>query len=406
MRKEMDTDSLIDALVLSAVVLTVSLIALFLASQTEFSALQALIGWLDPVFFIYNILLAMMAILIVPFVTFFYVHNMREEKRQRLLNELTHDERNEFIERIDLALKERIKFRNYLGSMIVIMIVIALGAAIILFFKPTYDPIGEKDGVNFAKGANFLLLGPFIELYIADEKKVYHHIIVSLTAFQFGFLGAYVYFISYLVRNYFTLDLTPNTYVDSTIRMVTGSILSLVVSFILPIRPLFDNVSSDEFFLRSLPVAAFFIGFFPSRGLLLVEKFGSWILNLTRSGYNAASLSELGGVSYAHEVRLRREGFDNLENLSHAEPLDLALRTGFSFRQLKHWIGEAWLRVHLGEGYPKFEENTGITSREELTVYLAAADAAAAASDLASRLEPPLSNRVLGVCALLKQGGS
>ena len=38
----------------------------------------------------------------------------------------------------------------------------------------------------------------------------------------------------------------------------------------------------------------------------------------------ALPLSMLGGMSYAHELRLEREGFDNIENLSNADPVDLA----------------------------------------------------------------------------------
>ena len=53
-----------------------------------------------------------------------------------------------------------------------------------------------------------------------------HRIITSLVAFQFGFLGAYVYFIGALVRSYFTLDLSPHTYVDSSVRMVVASVMT------------------------------------------------------------------------------------------------------------------------------------------------------------------------------------
>ncbi len=52
-----------------------------------------------------------------------------------------------------------------------------------------------------------------------------------MIAFQFGFLGAYVYFIGSVVRAYFTLDLTSHTFVDGAIRMIVASILALVLSF-------------------------------------------------------------------------------------------------------------------------------------------------------------------------------
>jgi hypothetical protein len=65
-------------------------------------------------------------------------------------------------------------------------------------------------------------------------------------------------------------------------------------------------------------------------------------------------------------VRLNREGFDNLENLSHADTVDLAIRTGLGYRQLRQWVGQAWLESHLVADYAAFVKNTGITTRHEL----------------------------------------
>ncbi len=77
-------------------------------------------------------------------------------------------------------------------------------------------------------------------------------------------------------------------------------------------------------------------------------------------------------MSYSHELRLRLrcEGFDNVENLSHANLCDLAVRTGFSYCQLEHWKGQAWLYSHLREDYDQFVRLTGITSRRELVACL------------------------------------
>ena len=50
--------------------------------------------------------------------------------------------------------------------------------------------------------------GAFMELYETNHDSYYSHLVRNLTAFQFGFLGAYVYFIGSVVRAYFTMDLT------------------------------------------------------------------------------------------------------------------------------------------------------------------------------------------------------
>jgi hypothetical protein len=83
----------------------------------------------------------------------------------------------------------------------------------------------------------------------------------------------------------------------------------------------------------------------------------------------------LAGMSYSHELRLEREGFDNIENLSNADPVDLAIRTCFSYSQLKQWIDQAWLASHLREDYPGFAQRTGITNSEELHCFFSACDA-------------------------------
>lgn len=57
-----------------------------------------------------------------------------------------------------------------------------------------------------------MLLGPFIQSFIdGGQKEFYGRLVLSLTAFQFGFLGAYVYFIGYLTRSVFMLDLSQRS---------------------------------------------------------------------------------------------------------------------------------------------------------------------------------------------------
>ena len=74
-------------------------------------------------------------------------------------------------------------------------------------------------------------------------------------------------------------------------------------------------------------------------------------------------------MSSDHEMRLDREGSDNIENLSHARPIDLAVRTGFGYRQLKQWVGEARLRLHLENDFEEFVDRAGIRTVEELVNY-------------------------------------
>jgi hypothetical protein len=130
--------------------------------------------------------------------------------------------------------------------------------------------------------------------------------------------------------------------------------------------------------LSLLPVMAFFFGFYPKRATLAIERIALRIMKgiVSDDSYRALPLSMLAGMSYTHELRLEREGFDNIENLSNADAVDLAVRTCFSYGQLKQWIDQAWLATHLREDYPDFVRRTGIASSDELRHFLASCDAA------------------------------
>ncbi|MEO6562364.1 MAG: hypothetical protein ABIN99_04870, partial [Nitrosospira sp.] len=215
-------------------------------------------------------------------------------------------------------------------------------------------------------------------------------------------------------RAYFTLDLTSHTFVDGAIRMIVASILALVLSFVFdfafpgdskpaaaPVAaPINDAAepssaaeappankgskgSADETgstipaSLSLLPVLSFFFGFYPKRAALAIERVVLKVMrDLPGDSYRALPLSMLAGMSYAHELRLEREGFDNIENLSGADPVDLAVRTCFTYTQLKQWIDQAWLAAHLREDYPDFVRRTGITSSDELHTFLSACESA------------------------------
>ena len=328
-----------------------------LGSRTIFAASR----WFDPLFFQYNLILAAIAIAIVPSIPFLYVRAMAWRKKERLCREVPHSAR----EHVGLRLDNRGQFRFYFGSTLISTAVVALGIAILLLFKPVWG--ARNCGVDFSKGANMLMSGPFMNLFDGpgplDPTRFYDHLIDALAGFQFGFLGAYIYFLIALTRAYFTLDLTPETLVDGAIRISVASVLSLVLSF-----------QSAELLGRNmLPIVSFFFGFFPDRALAFLEQL---VLKLVKLGQRTTDqsipLSVLHGVSYAHQVRLEREGFDNAENLSHANPVDLAIRTGFSFKQLQQWVSEARLACHLREDYARFVRRTGIMSQAELERYFSA----------------------------------
>jgi hypothetical protein len=354
---------------------------------------RAVAHWFDPVFFQYNLIMTLLAVLVVPSLALSYIQAMTDRKEKQLQREVPVARRGEIRQRMG----RRASFSAYRGSVWLTTTVVLLGTCILLLFKPV--PSSAEMGVDFSLGANMLTMGPFAELFEKNPEAYYSHLVRNLTAFQYGFLGAYIYFIGSVIRAYFTLDLTSHTFVDGAVRMIVASILALVLSFV------FDFAFPDDFkdhastvpssakedakekgdlkdaaeetdstlpaSLSLLPVLSFFFGFYPKRAALAIERV---VLKAIRSipgdSYRALPLSMLAGMSYAHELRLEREGYDNVENLSHADAVDLAVRTCFSYNQSRQWIEQAWLAAHLREDYPDFVRRTGITSSEELRLFL------------------------------------
>ena len=393
------------------------------ADAVTYRDMRAVAHWFDPVFFQYNLIMAVAAVLIVPVVTLTYVLTMTGRKERRLYYEIPEARRGEIPDR----LRSRMSFGAYAGSVGLTTLVVLLGASIILLFKPVPGP--ELRGLDFSLGANVLMMGPFIELFASDPDAYYLHLTRSLTAFEFGFLGAYIYFIGALVRAYFTLDLTPHTFIDGTVRMIGASVLALVLSFLpwvhedvqpavalvaTPVAtaaqtqapdaaatkagqagtadesgvssgraesrtqgPQHKSTPNVSWSLSLLPIISFFFGIFPKTALLAIQRAAlTAVPQVVLDQYRALPLSGLAGMSYAHELRLEREGFDNIENFCSADPVSLAVRTGFSYPQLVQWISEAWLATRLREDYAEFVRHTGLSSRDELHLFLSGWDAA------------------------------
>jgi hypothetical protein len=366
---------------------------------------RAIAHWFDPVFFQYNLVMALLTVLVVPSLALSYIQTMASRKERRLQHEVPPERRAEVRRRMG----QRASFSSYRGSVWLTTTVVLLGTSILLLFKPV--SVGGGVGVDFSLGANMLIMGPFAELYDKNPGAYYSHLIRNQIAFQFGFLGAYIYFIGSVVRAYFTMDLTSHTFVDGAIRMIVASILALVLSFaydfVLPgdVPPLPHVVAGDggsgeassasgpvaeqgnkqdlsgieatlPASLSLLPIVAFFFGFYPKRASLALERVALRVMRNIIPGneYRALPLSTLAGMSYSHELRLEREGFDNVENLSNADAVDLAVRTCFSYGQLKQWIDQAWLASHLREDYPYFVRRSSLSTSEELHCFLSACD--------------------------------
>ena len=236
---------------------------------------------------------------------------------------------------------------------------------------------------------------PSLLAYFEPEKNV----------FVFAFLGAYVFGIAMLFRRYVRSDLTPQAYAHFTVRTISALLIAWTVSLMsFPTlggaeetqttsvaaarrrRLVADSVlasqgaaggetigdDQDESPAQSQAaeaplddpgafklVFAFLIGFFPQTGMSLLKQAASmrlraWTALKTPNGLSVDSesslpLERLDGINVYHQTRLMDEGIENVENLAHADIIELMLATRIPLSTLVDWIDQAILLIHVKE---------------------------------------------------------
>ena len=75
------------------------------------------ICWFDPVLLQYNLVLLLVAVLIVPLMTIFYIYSMKDEKIRRLGAEIPADKWKHCKEEVQSRVDGIFKIRHYIGSL-------------------------------------------------------------------------------------------------------------------------------------------------------------------------------------------------------------------------------------------------------------------------------------------------
>src|SRR3954451_16222061 len=120
---------------------------------------------------------------------------------------------------------------------------------------------------------------------------------------QFGFLGAYAFVVSMLVRRFFQSDLRPSAYATAILRIM---LVLLIVAV------LYQVVGATTPAAVGAELAlAFLIGFFPLAGLQVLERVASKMFRVVvpplTSDY---PLDQLDGLNLWYEARLTEEGVE------------------------------------------------------------------------------------------------
>jgi hypothetical protein len=160
---------------------------------------------------------------------------------------------------------------------------------------------------------------------------------------QFGFLGAYAFAVSMLVRRFYQSDLRPSAYASVVLRIVVVFLLLVVLHQFFAISGLESDVTSQSEY-----VSAFVVGFFPPVGLQAIQRAAAKTLRVVVPQLTPTyPLDQLDGLNIWYEARLVEEGVEDMQNLTTVDLVDVLLHTRAPMGRIIDWIDQAFLLVHL-----------------------------------------------------------
>ena len=184
---------------------------------------------------------------------------------------------------------------------------------------------------------------------------------------QFGFLGAYAFSISMLVRRFYQSDLRPSAYAAVVLRIV------LVLLILAVLHQLFAISGADgDVGLGAQYVTGFVVGFFPLAGLQALQRVAARVLHGVLPQLQPEyPLEQLDGLNVWYEARLVEEGVEDMQNLTTMNLVDVILHTHVPAGRLVDWTDQAFLLIHLepaerGELTGRRPEAGGAEARRQL----------------------------------------
>ena len=162
-------------------------------------------------------------------------------------------------------------------------------------------------------------------------------------ALKFGFLGAYAFAITMLIRRFYQSDLRPSAYAGVVLRIV------LVLLIVAVLHQFFALSSTPGTPLSHTEmVTAFVVGFFPLVGLQALQRVASKALRVVVPQLSPDyPLDQLDGLNVWYEARLTEEGVEDMQNLTTMNLVDVILHTRVPVGRLVDWVDQAFLLIHL-----------------------------------------------------------
>lgn len=162
-------------------------------------------------------------------------------------------------------------------------------------------------------------------------------------ALKFGFLGAYAFAITMLIRRFYQSDLRPSAYAGVVLRIV----LVLLIVAVLHQFFALDSTAGAPL-TKTEMITAFVVGFFPLVGLQALQRVASKALRVVVPQLSPEyPLDQLDGLNVWYEARLTEEGVEDMQNLTTMNLVDVILHTRVPVGRLVDWVDQAFLLIHL-----------------------------------------------------------
>jgi hypothetical protein len=163
---------------------------------------------------------------------------------------------------------------------------------------------------------------------------------------KYGFIGAYAFVTSMLIRRFFQSDLRPSAYATAVFRI---TLVLLIVTVLHQVMGATAAVTD-----RAELAVAFVIGFFPLVGLQALQRVTSKALGRVVPAITSEyPLDQLDGLNLWYEARLTEEGVEDMQNLTTMNLVDVMLHTRVPPGRLVDWVDQAFLLIHLEQVKPK-----------------------------------------------------
>jgi hypothetical protein len=162
---------------------------------------------------------------------------------------------------------------------------------------------------------------------------------------RFGFLGAYFFVVSTLMRRFFQNDLRPGAYLGAIIRFVAVLVLLPAVH---------QALTATHAKPAAQYSVAFLIGVFPTVGMQLLRKAVSAITGVIRGGLEPPMpLRQLDGMDIWTEARLLEVGIEDVQHFATTNMVDTLLATRIPSQRLVDWVDQSLLLCRAGlPGFP------------------------------------------------------